>query len=501
MTFYRTQSQALRIVALVLGVPFSTLSSWDRGFDEQMRPYKTTDNRGIAAKVTVEVIRLIVEKAKALLAKGRRLRISKFSQSFNEEQSLQLSRKTIQAILTANDLYKPETRKKRPEFYKNLCRHIPNGLLSLDGSEFVLQINGQTLKYNIELGVDVGTFCHTGFDVSRAETSEAVINALEQHRQEFGIPLGVVFDQGCWNLSEKVLDYLRNNGIQIVPAGPANPKGNGSDEGAFSLLKKAIGNIQLDTSSPWALGKSILETILSVYVKMRNQLSLRKPRITPSEQMQGPVTEEQRQHEQQRLSDHVRRKYSDDAHQSKQDRLHWVINHLGLSPEPAELQRAEKCIKWYDLEAITKTEKAFLKAINRDPARKNLSYFFGILKNIQQELDEQRNQEYYRQQYNYELQLENQRRRQEAQSHSQKSAKQVVDLATIAVQLTSGFLKESALERCRNWLQQLLSGKSYLQPVRKKIFDEIGNRKDLELDQKEQVTRLMDQLLTQTAEA
>lgn len=500
MTFYRTQSQPVRTAALVLDVPFSTLSAWDRCFDEQMRPYKTTDNRGLAAKVTVEVIRLIVEKAKAFLAKGCRLRIKEFSQRFNKEQSLQLSRKTIQAILTANDLYKPETRQKRPRFYKNLCQQIPNGLVSLDGSEFVFRINGQILKYNIELGVDVGTFCHTGFDVSRAETSEAVINVLEQHRQEFGFPLGVVFDQGSWNLSEKVLDYLRNNEIQVVPAGPANPKGNGSDEGAFSLFKKTIETIELNTASLWALGKSVLEAILSVYVKMRNQLSLRKPRITPSEQMRAPVTEDKRQHQQQRLSDHVRRKYPDDANQPKLDRLHWVINHLGIFSEPAELQRAERCIKGFDLEAITKTEKAFLKAINRDPARKNLSYFFGILRNIQQELDDQRNQEYCRQQYNYELQLEIQRRREEAQSQCPKTAKQVVDLAAITVKL-SGFLKESALERCRNWLQELLSGKSYIQPVRKKIFDEIGNRKDLELDQKEQVSRLLDQLLTQTAEA
>lgn len=449
----------------------------------------------------MEVIRQVVEAAKAFLAKGRRLRLKDFSLMFNREHQAELSSKTIQAILTANDLYKPETRQKRPEFYKSLCHQIPNGLVSLDGSDFVLRINGQTLKYNIELGVDVGTFCHTGFDVSRAETSEAVINVLEQHRQEFGFPLGVVFDQGSWNLSERVLDYLRNNEIQIVPAGPANPKGNGSDEGAFSLLKKALGNIQLDTSSPWALGKSILEAILSVYVKMRNQLSLRKPRITPSEQMQAPVTEEQRQHQQQRLSDHVRRKYPDDTHQPKLDRLHWVINHLGISSEPAELQRAERCIKGYDMEAITKTERAFLKAVNRDPARRNLSYFFGILKNIQKEVDDQKYQDYCREQYNYELRLEYQRRHEQAQNQNQRTIEQIVDLAATAVGLTRDFLKESALKKCRMWLKELLSQKSYIQSVRKKILDAIGNKKDLDLAQKEQVSQLMDQLLTETAEA
>lgn len=271
----------------------------------------------------------------------------------------------------------------------------------------------------------------------------------------------------------------------------------------FSLLKKTVGNIQLDASSPWALGKSVLEAILLVYVTMRNQLSLRKPRIIPSEQMQVPVTEEQRQHEKQMLAEHAKKKNHDDANQPKLDRLYWVINHHGLLPEPAELQRAERCIKAYDMEAISKTERAFIRSVNRDQARRNLSYFFGILRNIQQEIDDQRYKDYCRQHYNYELQLENQRRREEhqAQSQCQRTIEQIVNMAAIAARLTDGFLKESALKRCQKWLEQVLSGKSYLHPVRKKIFDVIGNKKDLELDQKEQVSQVMDQLLTQTVGA
>ena len=466
-----------------------------------MRAYKTTDKRGIATKVSVEVIGQIVEKARALKAKNKRLRIQEFSREFNQEQEMQLSWKTIQEILTANDLYKPETRQKRPVFYKNLCQRIPNGLLSIDGSDFALWINDQPLEYNIELGVDVGSFCHTGFYISQSETAAAVLNILEQHGQEFGLPLGVVFDSGSANLSEEVTDYLQKNEINIAPAGPANPKGNGSDEGAFSLLKKTIGNIRLDTSSSWALGKSVLEAILSVYVRMRNQLSLHKPRITPLEHMQTPVSKEQLEHEQQRLDEHIRNKSQNDSDQPKLDRLFWVINHHGLTPEMAELKRAEKCIKAYDLEAISQTEKAFLSAVNRDQARKNLSYFFGILKNIQQEIDDQRYQEYCREKYNYELRLENQRRLQESQAKSQRTIEEIVNLATTVMALTSDFLKESALKRCQRWLEQLLSEKNYIQPIRKKIFDVIGNKKDLDLDQKEQVSQLMEQILNQTVGA
>jgi len=477
------------------------LSAWDKGFDQQMRPYRTTDKRGITTKVTLDIIRQVVEKARAFKAKDNRLRIQEFSRMFNQEKKLQLSWKTIQEILTANNLYKPETRQKRPVFYKNLCQRVPNGLISIDGSDFVIWINDMPLEYNIELGVDVGSFCHTGFYISQSETSEAVLNVLEKHGQEFGLPLGVVFDSGSANLSEEVTDYLQKNGIEIAPAGPANPKGNGSDEGAFSLLKKTIGNIRLDTSSTWALGKSVLEAILSVYVKMRNQLALRKPRISPIEHMQVPVLKEQLKHEQQRLAKHVRDKNQGDANLPKLDRLYWVIDHHDLTPEQAEFKRAKKCIKAYDLEAISKTEKAFLLAVNRDRARKNLSYFFGILKNVQQEIDDQRYQDYCRKQYNYELQLENQRRRQEYQAKSQRTVEQIVNLAITVMELTTDFLKESALKRCRKWLSQIISSKSYINPIRKKIFDEIGNKKELDLNKKEQVSQLMDQLINQAVGA
>lgn len=475
----------------------STLSGWNKGFDERMRPYNTTDKRGIVTKVTLEIIRRVVEKARALKAKGRRLRLKDFTRRIRQEEQIDLSSKTIRDILTANDLYRPETRQRRPAFYKSLCQRIPNGLLSLDGSEFVLWIDDQALKYNIELGVDTGSFCHTGFHISRTETSEAVIKVIEQHRQEFGLPLGVVFDHGSANLSDTVRKYLQDNGIRIVAAGPGNPKGNGSDEGAFSQFKKTVGEIRIDTSSPRTLGQSILEAILSVYMRMRNQLSLRRTGKMPAEQMTAPVTTTQCKHERQRLARHVQRK--ENANQPKLDRLHWLISHHGLSPEAAELKRAEKCIRAYDLEAITKTEKAFLQAVNRDQGRCNLSYFFGILKNIQQEIDDQRYQDYCRRHYNYEFLLEAERRQAEYQAQGQRSIEQIIDLAVAAAELTPGSIKESSLKKCQEWISELLSGKTYIRSVRKKIWEVMGDRKDLDLEKKEQVSGLIDSLIKQPA--
>ncbi|MCP4552578.1 MAG: hypothetical protein GY834_11170, partial [Bacteroidetes bacterium] len=74
--------------------------------------------------------------------------------------------------------------------------------------------------------------------------------------------------------SDASLNFLDSKNIKSVPSGPANAKGNGTIEGAFSQLKQVIGSIHIDTSSPEAMAKSVLQTIISVYIKMRNRLPL-----------------------------------------------------------------------------------------------------------------------------------------------------------------------------------------------------------------------------------
>ena len=487
-------------MAWSLGISIGTLEAWNQAFDQQLRPYKKSDKRGTAAKVTIPVIRQVVDKARDWKARGKRLRLARFTKVLQDKLGLDLGQKTVQEILTANDLWRPHTRQRQPAFYQSLCQRIPNGLLSLDGSEVSLVLGDQVLKYNVELGVDAGSFCHTGFEVSPTETSDAVISVLEQHLQNWGLPLGVVFDKGSANLSETVSTYLQKRAIEIVFAGPGNPKGNGTDEGAFSQFKRTIGEIRLDTSSLQALGKSILEKILAIYVAMRNQMALRRPRKTPKEQMQDPASEKERETERQRLREHKATKNADDESRSKIDRLHWIVDYHGLSPEPAALQRAEHCIQHYDLNAITKSEEAFLKAVNRDRSRCNLAYFFGILKNIQQELSDQRYRDYCREKYNYELQLQNKRLREESQIQ-EASVEGVVKIIAATVGLNNETIKQSALRRCRERIRDLLGARSYIRPLWKQFLEAIGAKTDLNMNQKEQAATLIEQLINETAAA
>jgi len=491
----------VRTVAWVLGLPFGTLSGWEQGFDEQMRPYRVVDKRGACTKVTIEMVRRVVELAKELKVRDKRLRIKGFTRAVNQELQLSLSRKTVQEILIANDLWKTETRRRRPRFYRNLCRRIPNGLLSLDGSEFVVWIDEEAVKFNVELGVDVGSFCHTGFGIHPTETAEAVIEVLEQHRRDWGTALGVVFDHGSANLSEPVRTYLEAHKIEMVPVGPGNPKGNGATEGAFSQMKQTIGAIQLETSSMVSLAKSVLHMMISLYIKMRNRMALRKNGTEPLVKMGTPVSERQREKEHQRLLDHKESKNSAQTNQSKLDRLHWVIQQHRLEPEAPELDRARQCIRHYDLEAIAKSEEAFLKAVNRDPSRCSLAYFFGIVRNIQQQIDDQRYQDYCRERYNHEVMLELQRSRQEQQLQAPPTIENIVEIAITAVTSSANYLKGKALKWCREWTEELRESVSYVGSLKKKIIDVIGAQNHLDEFHKEQVWELIEQFLTPKSEA
>ncbi|MBS3780447.1 MAG: hypothetical protein KGY41_08635 [Desulfovermiculus sp.] len=491
----------MRILAWILGVTLSTLSDWNQELDENMRPYRISDKRGTASKVTMESIRHIVDQARRIKEQGYRLRLKSFVTKLKEDLDLDLSRKTVQDILIANDLWRPQTRKKRPQFYQNLCQQIPNGVLSLDGSTMDVTVGDRVFTYNLELGVDVGSFCHTAFEITPTETSAAILSVLKQHQQAWGLPLGVIFDHGSANLGAPVTDFLHQQQIIILPAGPSNPKGNGSDEGAFSQLKQAIGDVHIDTSSAYALGESVLRMLVSLYTRMRNKMALRTPRPSPADHMQRPITAHEQDEQKARLLEFQARKAEDDTHRAKIDRLHHVIRYHNIRASSPELERAKVCLKAYDQEALIKTEEAFLRAVNRDQNRCNLAYFFGILKNIQQELDDQRYREYCQEHYSYQIHLEKQRLQEEPQSSGQTSVTQVVELMLIAIGLGQDFLRNSALNRCKRRIEELLSSVQYIGPLLKSFQEALGARKDIDVKQKEQAFTHIERLINETAAA
>ncbi len=474
----------------MLVVPANTLLTWNQGFDENLRPLIMPEKRGKATKVTADMVRRIVEHADGY--EGRQIRLKAFGAELREA-GIDLSSKTIERILIANDLFKARVRKKRPAFYQSLCQNIPNGLLSIDGSQVIVWLGDKPYPFNVEMSVDVATFAHTAFSIDDSETADAVIKVLEAHRQAWGVPIGVLGDCGSANESADVLNYLEKLDIKRVPAGPGNPKGNGTDEGAFSQMKKAFGQIRIDMSSQKALARSVLTALVSLYIGMRNRLPVHSPKMPPCRHMAASVSTEQRAAERERLDVHVANRNHNETDQVRLDRLDWVIGHYRLDLSPEALKNARRSIKAYDLEAIRQTEDAFLKATRRKPSRKNIAYFFGILRNIQRKLDEDAKRDYCRQRYNHEVMLNLERQRQEESFPPSIDA--ILGMLAKAVIYNVRFVKELSIRKAREWTLELLKAFRYLGPLKKEMEILIDKRTDLTSDQKTEMLELFCQFL------
>lgn len=454
------------------------------------------DERGKAGKVTVEVVRKVVAIAKDMRDKGQRLRLKSFTRRLSAEADISLSSKTVADILVANDLYQVSTRRRRPAFYQKLKQSIPNGLVSVDGSEFKVILDGVCYKFNLELAVDVQSYLHSGFSVSDSETAEEVIRVIEAHRTLWGSPLGMVSDHGSGNLSGEVKAYLSKCQIEILPAGPGNPKGNGTAESAFSGMKEVVGSIVLNSSSPALLAKSVLEKIISVYIAMRNRLPLVGDRQSPEEIMSRPVSPELRQQK----GDHYKQraqKPDDPDRQRKHDRIDWLISYHRLNTDEPSLKKAKTCIDYYDREAIAKSEEAFLIAVRRDQNRRTMPYFFGILKRVQQEMDEQKYKDYCYKRYNeQQIQERDRQKHQEmAEATQPTTVENLVAMLQEVLKTKVSFIRETSIRLVKQMLQNLKDQHRYLGVLKKKISDALGAVQSLSLTQRQEAFKLVEECL------
>jgi len=464
-----------------------------------MRPIIIPDKRGKSGKVTLDMVRKIVETAQFYKTEGNRIRLKTFTRMLAEEKDMSLSSKTVGDILTANGLRSPQTRRKRPVFFQRLRQKIPNGLVSVDGSEIKIHIDDQVIKLNLEMAVDTNSFAHTAFSISAHEDSDEFIKVMESHCQEWGTPIGLVCDSGSANLSDGSMNFLDSRDIKIVPAGPGNPKGNGTIEGAFSQFKKNVGPIHLSTSSPEALATSILQTVVSVYIKMRNKLPLIRQIKTPGERMAEPVSDKCFHEVKYNLQNQKNRKAASSSNedQPKLDILHCLIKNMKIHTDVAAIVQAEKIIKFYNLKAILESEKAFVKAVNRKKERLSLPYFFGILKRIQQEQDEQAYIRQCQERYNY-CQMKKQIAEQEKQRKQKPSTVQnVLDILLSAIKAPAKYLKDVALRRAKEWIAELLKATKYIGILRKKFEEDLANMVQLSTEQKNKIWDYVTGLLGQ----
>ena len=259
-------------------------------------------------------------------------------------------------------------------------------------------------------------------------------------------------------------------------------------------MKQALGPIRIAASSPKQLAESILNAVVGLYIKMRNKLGLRSKGITPQKNLKNQLPDEnQIESERRRIKEHLESKKLSEETSLKIDRVNWLVKHYGLREAPEVIDRAERTIKGYELEAITASEKAFEKAVRRDSKRKYMSYFFGILRNIQRDRDDEAYKSYCRKRYNYDTMLKIERQQQDMLQQSQPSIADIVSMLEKAVIGPVRFVKELAMRKAQEWIDELMKSRSYAGVLKKQLLDAIGELTHLDQKQKRNIGNLVEQ--------
>ncbi len=217
---------------------------------------------------------------------------------------------------------------------------------------------------------------------------------------------------------------------------------------------------------------------------------------TPQAAIEAETSEKVRQKEWERLIRHNENRRDSGEERGKIETLHWIIKKHDLDVDTPSFRRAEYSIKSYSSEAIHQSERAFIKAVDRKVDRKNLSYFFGILNNIQKDLDDAQYHEYCREKYEYKSLLESERLQlEETAKPSKPSYTAIIDLAAAAMSV-SGTVQESVRDRCKTWIDIHIKSSKYLEPVKKKVQDAIGDLTEFDVKTKKEIWEWIKPLLS-----
>ena len=186
---------------------------------------------------------------------------------------LPFGRKAISEILAVHGLRRPQRRPRRsPDelaLRDSFETFFPHAQWVGDGTQVTVSVNGQPFTFNVELDVDAHSGAFVGAAVTPTEDSQAVIDALEDAKGSTKTqPLALLLDNKPSNHTDEVQDAAGQT--TIIPATPYRAQNKAHVEGAFGLLKPALGNVSLQGDTPHNLAQNLLRSLVITWARTLN---------------------------------------------------------------------------------------------------------------------------------------------------------------------------------------------------------------------------------------
>ena len=156
---------------------------------------------------------------------------------------------------------------KSPRYRGSTTKLQPGTMLVTDGKEIKVDLTSSQEKcvYNWQGIVDQATCCHTAVVVTETETAEGVRRACEESARFMGRrPEALLHDNKPIHNDQKLRKAIEPE-TTMIPATPGRPENKAVIEGEFGKFEQAVGNINLDDSTPENLVKSAVEEVVRAY--------------------------------------------------------------------------------------------------------------------------------------------------------------------------------------------------------------------------------------------
>jgi transposase InsO family protein len=387
-------------IAVVIGVPLSSLERWDSEANSDCQFPSKPDGRGLHRRASPEDIERVLNEYKKL---KEPLTLEEFTERFNAlYPEAKLDRRTITRILQGNGLRKIETRNNPEPYHEPFKVYFPGAQVAIDGKECGVVFRsepGKAFTFNKELAIDIASGAILGKVQGKTETADGVEQVLVQVQEEYKSVLALLCDNRSSNQAADVKGIFQWESEEArIFSFPYHPQTNGHMEGVFSQFVRIAGKIEIDDTTKETLAFSIVEVVWRIFIYFYNYSPRKRlGGLGPLEYFRRylPLPEEveaakKKLREQAERSRALRKSHprlSDPAFRSTVQRL------LERHRLKVDLQKALRALIPYDLKVIESSSNAFYAQSQRDgfdEGKRTFAYFMGIVSNKQKELDRDR---------------------------------------------------------------------------------------------------------------
>lgn len=394
-------------IASLVGVSLTSLRRWHDEADADGNFPSKPDDRGQHSRANAEDVRQVLAEFKKLKEEGTSLTLEAFTEHYKRAYPHKpLDRRTITRILQAEGLLEVKTRSSPKPYHDQFEIYIPGAQVAVDATKAKVRFiagEPETIIMSKEVALDVATCAVLGEALEVNENSDGVQRALVQARQECVSLLAVLSDNGPANRAEKTRACVeRVSAVGQVFSFPYRPQTNGHLEGFFGQFSRVVGTIEIDDSSRETIARSVVEVIYRIYFHFHNHSPRKRlGDLAPMEYFRRYSSAPREKVEEARRGLHRQRERAA-ARRYPPERLcdprfrSLVAGVLERNRIEKPLDEALKALLHYDNQAIESSSEAFYSYSQRDSfqeQKRTFSYFMGIVRKKQTEIDEARKRE------------------------------------------------------------------------------------------------------------